>query len=83
MEREPENPDASYRLAAAEASLGMTEASLAHLRQAVTLGWVDYRSLQLDPRFDSVRGPELQTIITELSARVADMRKAATANQKD
>jgi tetratricopeptide (TPR) repeat protein len=74
MEREPENPDAAYRVAAVEASLGMTEASLSHLKKAVALGWVDYRSLNLDPRFDLLRGPEFQTILDELSAKVADMR---------
>ena len=73
-EREPGNPEAAYRLAAVEASLGMTEASLSHLRKSVALGWVDYRSLNLDPRFDLVRGPELQAIIDELAAKMADMR---------
>jgi tetratricopeptide (TPR) repeat protein len=76
-EREPENPEAVYRLAAAEASLGMREAALSHLRSSVALGWVDYRSLNLDPRFDSIRGPELQTILDELFARVAEMRNLA------
>jgi hypothetical protein len=74
-EREPGNPEAVYRLAAVEASLGMAEASLSHLRKSVALGWVDYRSLNLDPRFDLVRGPEFQTIINALSAKVADMRR--------
>ncbi|HEV2841496.1 MAG TPA: protein kinase [Chthoniobacterales bacterium] len=76
-EREPDNPEPVYRLAAVEASLGMTEASLSHLRKAAALGWVDYRSLALDPRFDSLHGPEFQAIIDELSARVAEMRKQA------
>ena len=75
VDREPENPEAVYRLAAVEASLGMVDSSFSHLRQAVTLGWVDYRSLKLDPRFDVLRStPEFQTIINELSAKVADMR---------
>ena len=77
-EREPGNPEAVYRLAAAEAPLGMREDSLGHLRQAVALGWVDHRSLALDPRFDLLRGPELQTILDELSARVAEMRRKVT-----
>jgi hypothetical protein len=55
----------------------MTAAALAHLRQAAALGWVDYRSLNLDPRFDLLRGPAFQTIIDELSAKVADMRRKA------
>jgi tetratricopeptide (TPR) repeat protein len=74
-DREPENPEAVYRVAAVEASLGMLETSVSHLRKAVTLGWADYRSLDLDPRFDLLRPvPEFQTIMDELSAKIADMR---------
>jgi tetratricopeptide (TPR) repeat protein len=80
-EREPENPEAAYRLAAVEASLGMTEASFVHLRRAVARGWTDYRSLSLDPRFDLLRGPEFQTIIDELSAKVADMRSKVSIHR--
>lgn len=80
-ETQPASPEAVYRLAAVEASLGMTEASLAHLRKAVALGWVDYRSLSLDPRFDRARGPEFQTIVNELSAKVADMRSKANTRR--
>ena len=79
--REPGNPEPVYRLAAVEASLGMTEASLGHLRKAADLGWIDYRSLSLDPRFEPLRGPEFQTIVDEMTAKVADMRIKATTRR--
>ena len=76
--REPANHEAAYRLSAVEATLGMTEAALSHLRNAVALGWIDYRSLNLDPRFDSLRtSPEFRTIVNALSARVAELRAQA------
>jgi tetratricopeptide (TPR) repeat protein len=80
VDRQPRNPEAAYRLAAVEASLNMIEASLQHLKQAAALGWTDYRSLQKDPRFDSLRSnPELDAFIDGLSARVAEMRRKANA----
>ena len=79
--REPENSEAAYRLAAVEASLGLLDASFRHLHQAVALGWIDYRSLKLDPRFDSLRSDaELQTIVEEVCGKVAAMRKMARTN---
>ena len=76
--REPANPEAAYRLAAVEATLGMTETAFSHLRSAVSLGWIDYRSLTLDPRFDSLRmNSEFETILNTLSAKVAEMRAQA------
>lgn len=82
--REPANPEAAYRLAAVEASLGMTEAAFDHLRNAVHFGWIDYRSLNLDPRFDSLRpNPEFETTVKALSAKVAGMRlQAEKTNSK-
>jgi serine/threonine protein kinase len=81
--REAENPEAAYRLAAVEASLGRSEAAFYHLRSAIALGWIDYRSLRLDPRFDSLRAsPEFEEIVTALSAQVAEMRsQSEKANQ--
>jgi tetratricopeptide (TPR) repeat protein/tRNA A-37 threonylcarbamoyl transferase component Bud32 len=80
LARQPANPEAAYRLAAVEASLNLTGAALQHLRQAAASGWIDYRSLQKDPRFDSLRStPELGTFIDGLSARVAEMKNKANA----
>lgn len=77
--RQPGNCEAAYRLAAVEASLNLSDAALQHLQQAVALGWLDYRSLQRDPRFDSIRSnPELNTLTDGLSAKVAELR---TRNQ--
>jgi tetratricopeptide (TPR) repeat protein len=82
VNREPSNPEAAYRLAAVEALLGRSEASFYHLRKAREAGWVDYRSFQMDPRFDSLRQlPEFDTIIKELSAKVANMRLRAENQQ--
>ena len=85
VDREPANPEASYRLAAVEACLGMSERSIAHLQRAVTSGWIDYRSLAMDPRFDAIReDPQVETIIKDLMSKVADMRvKAQSTNHTD
>ncbi|HKP03949.1 MAG TPA: protein kinase [Chthoniobacterales bacterium] len=78
LARQPMNPDAAYRVAAVEACLNLSEKSYQHLRQAIDLGWLDYRSLLLDPRFDSLRSdPEFIRITGEISAKVAEMRLRA------
>lgn len=75
LDRASENPEAAYRLAAVESSLDMPDAALVHLGRAITSGWIDYRSLNLDPQFDSLHGnPAFQTIVSNLSSKVADMR---------
>jgi tetratricopeptide (TPR) repeat protein len=81
VEREPGNPEAAYRLAAVEASLDLTDSSIQHLRAAVQRGWIDYRSLQMDPRFDSLRSDaQFKEIILGLTAKVAEMREIAEAS---
>jgi tetratricopeptide (TPR) repeat protein len=76
LKHAPDNPEVAYRLAAVEASLERSEAALGHLSRAIALGWIDYRSLNLDPRFDSLReNPAFQTISNNLAAKVADMRE--------
>ncbi|MEY2561996.1 MAG: eukaryotic-like serine/threonine-protein kinase [Verrucomicrobiota bacterium] len=78
VERERTNPEAHYRLAAVEASLDLKDSSLQHLQSAVQLGWLDYRSLQMDPRFDSLRSnSQFNGMISNLSMTVAEKRKRA------
>jgi serine/threonine protein kinase/Tfp pilus assembly protein PilF len=78
LHRQPDNPDAAYRVAAIEASLNLSEPALQHLHQAVAGGWLDYRSLLRDPRFDSLRSkPEWNALIDGVSAKVADLRSKA------
>jgi tetratricopeptide (TPR) repeat protein len=80
---QPRNSEAAYRLAAVEACLNQNDSAFSHLRQAIALGWLDYRSLQLDPRFDSLRtDPELDTLIDGLSAKVAELRKQYQSKAK-
>jgi hypothetical protein len=75
IEREGTNPEAFYRLAAVESSLGLLNRSFDHLRTAVRLGWIDKRTLELDPRFDAMHlNPEFQRILNDVSASVADMK---------
>jgi Tfp pilus assembly protein PilF/TolB-like protein len=63
-----------YRIAAIESSLGEGEASLKHLQAAVEAGWIDYRSLRQDPRFDAVAGhAHFKEIISSLTAKVSEL----------
>jgi serine/threonine protein kinase/Tfp pilus assembly protein PilF len=76
--RQPNNPEGLYRLAAVEASLGLADSSIGHLHSAVERGWIDYRSLRMDPRFDLLRGnSEFDEVIANLSKNVAEKRKKA------
>lgn len=75
----PDDPTLFYRLAAAEAALGESDASLKDLKSAVNAGWIDYRSARLDPRFDPVsRNLQFQNILSELATRVATLSTALT-----
>jgi len=70
------NPAGLYRVAAIEASLGKTDAALKDLEAAVAAGWIDYRSLRLDPRFDAVaRDSRFHKIISVLEAKVSELRR--------
>jgi tetratricopeptide (TPR) repeat protein len=73
--RAPNNPDALYGLAAIESSLGQREEALRHLDKAVDAGRLDYRSLELDPRFDSLHeDPRFRAVCQKMADRVSSLR---------
>jgi serine/threonine protein kinase/tetratricopeptide (TPR) repeat protein len=76
VSHQPENPEAFYRLAAVEACLGKLDDATGHLQTAIKLGWIDYRSLVMDPRFDAIRPKAaFPKIVNALSVKVAGMKK--------
>ena len=82
LEAAPDNPDILYRISAIESSLGRTEPAIGHLQAAVSAGWIDYRSLSLDPRFDAIANDErFQTILGRLKLRMEELRKTIENGQ--
>jgi serine/threonine protein kinase/Tfp pilus assembly protein PilF len=70
----PENPRSWYSLAADESALGNKEAALAALTKSIETGWIDYRSMNLDPRFDSIRATRrFQQAIAQLEQAARQM----------
>ena len=72
----PDDAESLYRLAAAAAVLDRTEESLRYLRLAAAAGWLDHRSPQFDPRFDSVsKTPAFREILSQVTASQAHLRQ--------
>jgi serine/threonine protein kinase/tetratricopeptide (TPR) repeat protein len=72
----PQHPEILYQVAAIEASLKKIEPSMEHLQEAINAGWIDYRSLDLDPRFDALRTqPGFKDILAHLQTKVEEMRR--------
>jgi serine/threonine protein kinase/tetratricopeptide (TPR) repeat protein len=72
----PDNPRRLYSLAATHAALGNDAEANRSLEQAIAAGWLDYRSMMIDPRFDSIRNdPAFQEKLTRLTLKVQDMRR--------
>ncbi len=70
----PGNPARLYSLAADYAALGEETSSLRALESAIAAGWIDYRSMTLDPRFDAVRAtPRFQQAIVHLQQATREM----------
>jgi serine/threonine protein kinase/tetratricopeptide (TPR) repeat protein len=77
----PNHPEILYRVSAIEASLGRTEPALQHLVAAIDVGWIDYRSLELDPRFDRIRDTQaFKDTVTHLTRKVQEMRRQLPAD---
>jgi tetratricopeptide (TPR) repeat protein len=75
----PADAETLYRLSATQAMLNDTTAALHSLRSAVTAGWIDYRSLQLDPRFDRISStPDFHHLTSELAAQVARLKRQSS-----
>jgi hypothetical protein len=73
----PRHPEILYRTAAIEASLRLQQPALEHLSAAAREGWIDFRSLGLDPRFDAIRAdPRFKEISESMAARVASLRRS-------
>ena len=65
-----------YAISALESSLGRADDALEHLRAASAAGWSDYRSLELDPRFDALaRDPRFKTVVSEIADRVETLKR--------
>ena len=76
----PNHPAILYQIAAANASLGRITSALDHLEAAIKAGWIDYRSLSFDPRFDSLRSEErFHQMLNSLTLQVADLRRQRLA----
>src|SRR2546423_4331030 len=65
-----------YSLAANYAAQGKGEAATVCLDKAIAAGWIDYRSMMLDPRFDSIRDDEaFENALNRLISKVQEMRR--------
>jgi hypothetical protein len=76
LSKAPKNREFLYDLAASEAALGKTGECFHVLDRTLAAGWIDYRTLSMDPRFDSVRSdPRFTTILKDLAKKVAALRE--------
>ena len=79
----PNDMMALYNVAAAEAMLNEPLSSSRDLKAAIDSGWIDYRSTQLDPRFDAVReSPEFKRLLSQLATHVAELGRQSPAAPK-
>jgi hypothetical protein len=78
-----------YGAAADYAAFGDRDKATAALAAAIEAGWIDYHSMELDPRFDCIRETEtFKETLAHLTNKVKEMRRqlpgrklASTLNQ--
>lgn len=76
----PHDTEALYRLAAINSCQANEQVALGELASACGQGWIDYRSAQLDPRFDGISGnPQFNDLLQMLAKNVADLRQTTIA----
>jgi len=76
LQAAPDNPARLYGSAANYAALDERESSVKALESAIKAGWADYRSMELDPRFDSIRQTQdFKDILARLTREVDEMRR--------
>jgi serine/threonine protein kinase len=81
--RAPQHPEILYRLAAIESSLGESDRATEYLRAATAAGWLDYRSLELDPRFDTIRNdPRYQQSVKTMSSRIFSLVRSVSTRSE-
>jgi serine/threonine protein kinase/Flp pilus assembly protein TadD len=72
----PDNLRHLYSLAANYAAQGKGEAATVCLDKAIAAGWIDYRSMMLDPRFDSIRHSEtFENALNRVISKVQELRR--------
>jgi tetratricopeptide (TPR) repeat protein len=71
----PDHPEILYRLAAIQTAQGNNEEAIRHLAAAADQGWLDHRSVLLDPRFDGIKSDErFKNVVTKTAEAAHALR---------
>jgi serine/threonine protein kinase/Flp pilus assembly protein TadD len=80
LSKVPFNRETLYDQAGSYAALGDGRKALQTLARAISAGWIDARSLKLDPRFDTIRDEHsFRTSLDDLAAKTAALRRKLPA----
>ena len=79
----PGNPERLYSLAASESALGNARNALKALDDAIRAGWIDYRCVELDPRFDAIRSScEFGRMVADVKSKIQTFRQQASSSRQ-